>query len=137
VTGVKLGGEASGYTSLKVNVHENGSITASDEGEILVGGDGNQSLTGVAGNVMLLGGKGDDTITLKNGNTASGGAGADRFVIEEPVGPSSLITIADYSFSDGDIIDATEVAGLDLSRSEEHTSELQSRENLVCRLLLE
>src|SRR5690606_39437365 len=28
-------------------------------------------------------------------------------------------------------------AGIDLSRSEEHTSELQSRENLVCRLLLE
>src|SRR5690606_39344980 len=27
--------------------------------------------------------------------------------------------------------------GLDPSRSEEHTSELQSRENLVCRLLLE
>src|SRR5690606_42145344 len=30
----------------------------------------------------------------------------------------------------------TEVGG-DLLRSEEHTSELQSRENLVCRLLLE
>src|SRR5690606_39532246 len=27
--------------------------------------------------------------------------------------------------------------GLGVSRSEEHTSELQSRENLVCRLLLE
>src|SRR5207302_11120090 len=27
--------------------------------------------------------------------------------------------------------------GLHLGRSEEHTSELQSRENLVCRLLLE
>src|SRR5207302_4412635 len=27
--------------------------------------------------------------------------------------------------------------GIDLERSEEHTSELQSRENLVCRLLLE
>src|SRR5690606_40521802 len=27
--------------------------------------------------------------------------------------------------------------GIYLSRSEEHTSELQSRENLVCRLLLE
>src|SRR5690606_41429435 len=27
--------------------------------------------------------------------------------------------------------------GLELPRSEEHTSELQSRENLVCRLLLE
>src|SRR5436309_4266093 len=31
---------------------------------------------------------------------------------------------------------ALDKAGL-LSRSEEHTSELQSRENLVCRLLLE
>src|SRR5690606_39476785 len=29
------------------------------------------------------------------------------------------------------------LAQLDLVRSEEHTSELQSRENLVCRLLLE
>src|SRR5690606_41852610 len=29
------------------------------------------------------------------------------------------------------------VEGIDISRSEEHTSELQSRENLVCRLLLE
>src|SRR5688572_3222407 len=28
-------------------------------------------------------------------------------------------------------------AGIDLSRSEEHTSELQSQSNLVCRLLLE
>src|SRR5690606_41304168 len=27
--------------------------------------------------------------------------------------------------------------GVDVNRSEEHTSELQSRENLVCRLLLE
>src|SRR5690606_41600386 len=30
-----------------------------------------------------------------------------------------------------------EVVGAGLDRSEEHTSELQSRENLVCRLLLE
>src|SRR6267378_5152481 len=29
------------------------------------------------------------------------------------------------------------VAGADFSRSEEHTSELQSRRDLVCRLLLE
>src|SRR5690606_40805292 len=32
---------------------------------------------------------------------------------------------------------AQAVARLKLDRSEEHTSELQSRENLVCRLLLE
>src|SRR5690606_41002123 len=34
-------------------------------------------------------------------------------------------------------IQLPELAPLVLSRSEEHTSELQSRENLVCRLLLE
>src|SRR5690606_39963903 len=33
--------------------------------------------------------------------------------------------------------DDVALAALDLLRSEEHTSELQSRENLVCRLLLE
>src|SRR5690606_8567639 len=32
---------------------------------------------------------------------------------------------------------AGELAGVGRQRSEEHTSELQSRENLVCRLLLE
>src|SRR5690606_41265732 len=31
----------------------------------------------------------------------------------------------------------TEQIGVAMARSEEHTSELQSRENLVCRLLLE
>src|SRR5690606_40661172 len=33
--------------------------------------------------------------------------------------------------------DGSEAAGSWATRSEEHTSELQSRENLVCRLLLE
>src|SRR2546427_7491828 len=34
-------------------------------------------------------------------------------------------------------VDALLAAGLHLPRSEEHTSELQSQSNLVCRLLLE
>src|SRR5690606_41684492 len=34
-------------------------------------------------------------------------------------------------------VDITDVHEIKLNRSEEHTSELQSRENLVCRLLLE
>src|SRR5690606_41438152 len=34
-------------------------------------------------------------------------------------------------------VGGTAPAGLDRDRSEEHTSELQSRENIVCRLLLE
>src|SRR2546427_8866505 len=33
--------------------------------------------------------------------------------------------------------DGLEIAGQRLARSEEHTSELQSQSNLVCRLLLE
>src|SRR5690606_40990054 len=33
--------------------------------------------------------------------------------------------------------DRAALSGVGLPRSEEHTSELQSRENLVCRLLLE
>ena len=37
----------------------------------------------------------------------------------------------------GDHIPAMETIAYDLTRSEEHTSELQSRRNLVCRLLLE
>src|SRR5690606_41315743 len=36
-----------------------------------------------------------------------------------------------------DQLDAVVAEGKDEARSEEHTSELQSRENLVCRLLLE
>src|SRR5690606_41845925 len=36
-----------------------------------------------------------------------------------------------------DLANSGELIGIVLLRSEEHTSELQSRENLVCRLLLE
>src|SRR3712207_7626703 len=37
----------------------------------------------------------------------------------------------------GDVADDVHVDALDAPRSEEHTSELQSRQYLVCRLLLE
>src|SRR5690606_40948295 len=46
----------------------------------------------------------------------------------------SLLRRDRYScFTSGDDV----IVHLDVLRSEEHTSELQSRENLVCRLLLE
>src|SRR5690606_41925535 len=38
---------------------------------------------------------------------------------------------------DVDFLDPSIAPGVGTTRSEEHTSELQSRENLVCRLLLE
>src|SRR5690606_41093208 len=44
---------------------------------------------------------------------------------------------ADYVTTSGTSGDPVLLALTDKDRSEEHTSELQSRENLVCRLLLE
>src|SRR5690606_41365499 len=67
----------------------------------------------------------------------------------ERTGNADLVTIALNLYSQGidpqlrfsDIRRTVEVVeecnGLPVHRSEEHTSELQSRENLVCRLLLE
>src|SRR5690606_42157739 len=45
--------------------------------------------------------------------------------------------IADRNFSTRSFLGALVARGAAVVRSEEHTSELQSRENLVCRLLLE
>src|SRR5690606_40009664 len=42
-----------------------------------------------------------------------------------------------FEYNDQNQVIVRYVHGVDGSRSEEHTSELQSRENLVCRLLLE
>src|SRR5690606_42059568 len=56
----------------------------------------------------------------------------DRWVNEAKVAhaDSSFFHVFSYSALHGELAHA-------LDRSEEHTSELQSRENLVCRLLLE
>src|SRR5690606_41817012 len=61
------------------------------------------------------------------------GAGS-RFVIR-PNPSTSLLAAVEYRHKDYDNSDTYPTA--ELRRSEEHTSELQSRENLVCRLLLE
>src|SRR2546422_2532431 len=51
----------------------------------------------------------------------------------------ALIVRARLNFEDGKVDDAIadETVAIRLERSEEHTSELQSRLHLVCRLLLE
>ncbi|WP_152612611.1 hypothetical protein [Leisingera sp. ANG-M7] len=52
--------------------------------DILDGADGNDTLTGNAGDLDLLaGGGGDDELHLGAGNTATGGQGADRFVLDD------------------------------------------------------
>src|SRR5690606_2969109 len=45
--------------------------------------------------------------------------------------------LQDYAIAGFEAMDALATGFNDRPRSEEHTSELQSRENLVCRLLLE
>src|SRR5260370_15108733 len=55
-----------------------------------------------------------------------------------PAHKSSLVWLAlRYAFADRSIVVVTEGLGPQKFRSEEHTSELQSHLNLVCRLLLE
>src|SRR5690606_39717856 len=48
-----------------------------------------------------------------------------------------LVLVGGYYFHLSDLQDNYERVVAEEARSEEHTSELQSRENLVCRLLLE
>jgi len=53
------------------------------------------------------------------------------------IGPILFFLIALVSYSQEIKKDSTKVNELDEVRSEEHTSELQSHHDIVCRLLLE
>src|SRR5690606_41337223 len=57
------------------------------------------------------------------------------FATEKSLEPHTVNPTRDYLFPIPQR--EVDVTGFDQNRSEEHTSELQSRENLVCRLLLE
>src|SRR5258708_18706908 len=75
-------------------------------------------------------------------NYATSKAGADKVVASiKAAGGKAVAVAGDVSRAEGakGIIDAAiETFGrLDILRSEEHTSELQSPDHLVCRLLLE
>src|SRR5690606_42126224 len=57
------------------------------------------------------------------------GAGRDRNLADHPGAGQDAVLV-------GALQEVRSLARTGLGRSEEHTSELQSRENLVCRLLL-
>jgi hypothetical protein len=72
---------------------------------LLMGGAGNDTLVGaelddmlrdMGGMNHLNGGDGDDVIVLGRGDIASGGAGADTFVLGEWLGPAAPVTITDF-----------------------------------------
>src|SRR5690606_41525930 len=59
----------------------------------------------------------------------SGGRGKN--VVDFQFSPASPVSLGLWAFRNA------AVSSFSIDRSEEHTSEIQSRENLVCRLLLE
>src|SRR3712207_7310820 len=63
----------------------------------------------------------------------------DRAMLEAAGVEALFLPNASEMYPDGDetIVETTRLAGVFHGRSEEHTSELQSRQYLVCRLLLE
>lgn len=83
--------------------------------EILLGsGSDTLDLSTVKSSGTVDAGKGNDTLTIGDGHIVKGGAGADTFIISADAKKSSVITIQDYSFAEGDIIDLTHVKNLDL-----------------------
>jgi len=76
------------------------------EDEHLVGGDGDDVLIGGGGHDVLEGGAGDDWIVLASQALASGGSGADTFVISAPgamdQADTLLGTILDFDAREGD-----------------------------------
>src|SRR2546430_5795185 len=59
--------------------------------------------------------------------TLAAAVALERFIFRNP----------EFSKIEGNLIPDPGIFGINLGRSEEHTSELQSQSNLVCRLLLE
>lgn len=88
----------SGIDTMLVNVFDGASFTGTSDNELLVGGDGKQTINGAAGNDILMGGEGADQLT--------GGSGADTFVFtngaDEDAGTAGLQigadTITDFTF---------------------------------------
>src|SRR3712207_8541499 len=73
----------------------------------------------------------DGLITVKDVTSTAGGAA------QQAAGQATDAVGQTVAQADGTVDQATQQAGNVAGRSEEHTSELQSRQYLVCRLLLE
>src|SRR5690606_40034279 len=86
---------------------------------------------------LAVGGEPDNTFTLPGSPSQDA---QDRLEADFPAAAGASATVVYHSRTGADLTTDTSVQQeieASLARSEEHTSELQSRENLVCRLLLE
>jgi hypothetical protein len=81
-------------------------LAGGSQAEHLVGGDGDDILIGGGGADVLDGGAGDDWIVLASQVLASGGTGADTFVVSAPEvmdhADTLLGTVLDFRAQDGD-----------------------------------
>src|SRR5690606_40412268 len=82
------------------------------------------------------------TTLFRSGDVGARLTGPDDMLAEITIAATPAEPAAAFSRYSDDLMGKYPIATLsllpaDLCRSEEHTSELQSRENLVCRLLLE
>src|SRR5690625_6902233 len=83
----------------------------------------------------LVGGASEETVIARVGEgvvSTIGSSETHKKVLENP--DSISHTVLAKGLDSGT---AFEILSIDIARSEEHTSELQSRGHLVCRLLLE
>src|SRR5690606_40187601 len=91
------------------------------------------TITPSAGNVTIPMGVAEGNYKIRVKTAADSLTGSSDIAIKQiPVAPT-IATVLN-NVCPGTLVDQ---ALLNSTRSEEHTSELQSRENLVCRLLLE
>lgn len=90
-----------------------GQLNVTGEGEVRAMGteeaDEIDASSWNAVNLTVDAGAGDDIVTIADTQTAVGGEGADTFVIAATAGVSSVITVDDYAFDEGDVIDLSQV----------------------------
>ncbi|MCZ4279569.1 DUF5801 domain-containing protein [Kiloniella laminariae] len=102
-------GHTSDGATVSVEVQDSSTITGTAADEILIGGNGADTLIGNGGDDTLLGNGGDDILLGGAGDDILvGGTGADRFVFKaDTLGDTD--TIKDFNTADGDVLDLGEL----------------------------
>lgn len=95
-----------------------GQLNVAGEGEVRARGSDEADSIDASGwnvaNLTIEAGAGDDTVKLTDSQAVAGGEGADTFVVATKAGGEGIVTVTDYSFDQGDIINLTSVDGFDI-----------------------
>lgn len=104
---------ANGHVTISGNMV--GTLSGTDQGEILIGKSSGSTINGNGGNDVLIGNAGADTLNGGSGaDTMTGGGGNDTFVFKAITdslpGSGHFDTITDF-IGDSDLIDLSAIAG--------------------------